>query len=882
MGIKTRVDVDFSQLNINWQPGTQYRVELQQGFVVEDGGEQQPSPADSDFFVFTTNATGASISSTVPSAGQQLDPNVGLIIFNYNRPITLGSGQLKLYRVGSPDVLVKTYNTTDPEISLGNNGTSVEIDATGDIDTGNNGYYFLVDSSFTLDVDNFGSPVVSNTNTLRFTSPQPPTVISTIPSSGSVLQNTTTVTLNYDRDITLNSGQIHLYKIGSPDTLVHSFNVNDPEITVGENGNSLVIDLVDYISVPQTQYYFLADQFLVRGVVYEDILSQAITNTAFIRYTSETVPVLVSTYPADNTTNLNNIAEITLTFNKNVKVGFGNIKLINTDTGQTRFTFNVQGDRVTASGNIITIDTTFILENGTNYHVTVDNGAILSSTGIPYAGFNNSTTLNFTTAGNAAFNSYRVGTLFTDDEYMTITWPSGTALTATTDNITNYTKGVKLFKNTGGVNFLVKTFYVNKTASSGQSSNINGKEMVISGNTLLIYMSSYLEADQTYYVLIDDGAFYDSNTNLFLPAVTQDNQITFDTLYGVGGLVTEEYIGNQGNQFFLANEYPFIRYVKSLDPTVTYTLEFTSNIGRFSNTGNTEPPNTYIITGNRDALNASIDDVLFFPNKNVTSGGSYTLTLKYSSNTLGSSTASLAYSGTTTDSEIVTFTANSTWTPTWQQLYYRNTADVLLVGGGGAGWVVGAGGGGGGVLEQFNITISNTSYPIVVGQGGNILDLSTIPQTTPPAYVAYSGSGGNTSAFGYTAYGGQGAYGYVYRQEQDNSLVFDGFGAAGDSGAPTSNQGGSELLPDSLGSGGGAGAPGSVGSPYLGGIGIDSTIFGTFGGEKLGAGGGSRDASDLIYQYPRDHGHGGQGGFSQSTRTDTPGAFGVVKIKLKS
>jgi hypothetical protein len=62
--------------------------------------------------------------------------------------------------------------------------------------------------------------------------------------------------------------------------------------------------------------------------------------------------------------------------------------------------------------------------------------------------------------------------------------------------------------------------------------------------------------------------------------------------------------------------------------------------------------------------------------------------------------------------------------------------DVLLVGGG-AGSAGQGGGGGGGVLVKTNFTVSEGSYPIVVGSGG-----------------AASGGGYDTTAFGLIAWGG--------------------------------------------------------------------------------------------------------------------------------
>ena len=85
-------------------------------------------------------------------------------------------------------------------------------------------------------------------------------------------------------------------------------------------------------------------------------------------------------------------------------------------------------------------------------------------------------------------------------------------------------------------------------------------------------------------------------------------------------------------------------------------------------------------------------------------------------------------------------------------------ADVLLVGGGGGGGANrksdinfgGAGGGGGGLIYQTNIVIAAGSYSVVVGAGG-------AGGGTPDGDAKVNGAnGGNTTAFGFTAYGGGG------------------------------------------------------------------------------------------------------------------------------
>jgi len=81
--------------------------------------------------------------------------------------------------------------------------------------------------------------------------------------------------------------------------------------------------------------------------------------------------------------------------------------------------------------------------------------------------------------------------------------------------------------------------------------------------------------------------------------------------------------------------------------------------------------------------------------------------------------------------------------------------EVLLVGGGGGGggrwynqptkdqYLRGGGGGGGGVIHKQTLTVEAGQYPVVIGEGGEVNNWG--PGTK---------QGGDTTAFGLTAYGG--------------------------------------------------------------------------------------------------------------------------------
>jgi hypothetical protein len=179
--------------------------------------------------------------------------------------------------------------------------------------------------------------------------------------------------------------------------------------------------------------------------------------------------------------------------------------------------------------------------------------------------------------------------------------------------------------------------------------------------------------------------------------------------------------------------------------------------------------------------------------------------------------------------------------------YYTNTFTkhkgstairfLAVAGGGGGGGVIGGGGGGGGWVET-DVSIGNAAHSINVGYGGSGgLGWNNYPQN------GYEG--GNTTAFGYTAYGGGGggAHGGA------DPYTPGGFGAsAGGSGnysagtygyIPGQGNDGGPGNSNAGGGGGGAGAAGGHG--YAGGgIGRISSIDGYSRYHSGGAGPGIR------------------------------------------
>ncbi len=177
-----------------------------------------------------------------------------------------------------------------------------------------------------------------------------------------------------------------------------------------------------------------------------------------------TPPTLSSSSPTDNATDVATTSNIVLTFSEAVQKGTGNIVVTNL-TDNSIVTIPIAGDlthgSVAISGSTVTINPTDDLKPSYQYSVKIDSTAIKDSSGNQFAGINNNTTLNFTTAapaqtetsGNDVLNANQSSVLATavsfdasqgNDEYVLNTVPVSGSLQTANIKINGFGSGDKL------------------------------------------------------------------------------------------------------------------------------------------------------------------------------------------------------------------------------------------------------------------------------------------------------------------------------------------------------------------------------------------------------------------------------------------------------
>ncbi|WP_299160791.1 Ig-like domain-containing protein [uncultured Tenacibaculum sp.] len=182
-------------------------------------------------------------------------------------------------------------------------------------------------------------------------------------------------------------------------------------------------------------------------------------------------PILNSSNPADDDTDVAISQNIVLTFNENISKGTGNILIKKTTDNSTVETIDVTTASVTISTNTATINPTSDLDLNTGYYVQIDNTAFKDAANNNYAGISNSdtTSLNFTTETNQT-NSYIPAS---GNWSVTSNWSLG-RLPISTDNVDVNTRTVNLDISNVTVNDLSISIGGAFNILSGQSITING------------------------------------------------------------------------------------------------------------------------------------------------------------------------------------------------------------------------------------------------------------------------------------------------------------------------------------------------------------------------------------------------------------------------
>ncbi len=237
----------------------------------------------------------------------------------------------------------------------------------------------------------------------------------------------------------------------------------------------------------------------------------------------ELAPTLVSSEPADDSSAVPVNNNLVLHFDEVVAPGTGNIVITNgTDTrliavnDSNQVTFNggkVSSGSEVSSGSKVTINPSTNLVPNTTYHVEMASGVITDTSGNPYAGIHDSTTLNFTTIPDTdapllTWSNLFDNGIFKIDDDMFLTFNE--EIMAGTGNIV-ITDGTD-----------TRTIAINDPSQVTISNSKNG-------GTLFINPSADLVLNSNYHIEIPKGVITDTSGNDW-EGINDDTTLNFTTI----------------------------------------------------------------------------------------------------------------------------------------------------------------------------------------------------------------------------------------------------------------------------------------------------------------------------------------------------------------
>ena len=199
----------------------------------------------------------------------------------------------------------------------------------------------------------------------------------------------------YPRDVQFNLDGTRMFVVGGAGD-----DINEYKLTTGFDVSTA--SFVDSLSVASQDgnpfsMAFNNDGSKMFMLGYEnDTVNEYTLTTGFD--VINTTPTLSSSSPADGATSVGANDNLVLTFSEAVDAESGNIVIKKSSDDSTVETIDVTGAKVSGSGSTtITINPSTTLDGGTDYYITIAATAFDDVDSASYAGFSDSTTLNFTT-----------------------------------------------------------------------------------------------------------------------------------------------------------------------------------------------------------------------------------------------------------------------------------------------------------------------------------------------------------------------------------------------------------------------------------------------------------------------------------------------------
>ena len=336
----TQVSIDPSKLPIDWQPGQNYTIILNPGFVNETDNNRTPSPYQTSTFA-TFSAGSLDYTGVNPGTGST-GVFTSTVFINYNRPVQVGTST-NYYLYKSDGTLVSTIPATSTRVKRLTTSSITWLSSTTVVfSTVTTSTSSSVSTSSDVFIDLIPTHIFTVTN---YEPPNSKSVYTTITKDISGITTTT-----------------------------------EKQIRINLTGNIL----------PSTEYHIRSDE----GVVVDMFKFKSLPHIAstITKFTTGAGPTIVGITPAYNTTT--NINAVTLQFSKVMTLNTGNFYL-NDNTGTIR-TIPVIGPTV----SLLNTNTVQIVINNQPtpedaYFLAWDEGVLIDTNTLAIYGVNDDGAVKF-------------------------------------------------------------------------------------------------------------------------------------------------------------------------------------------------------------------------------------------------------------------------------------------------------------------------------------------------------------------------------------------------------------------------------------------------------------------------------------------------------
>ena len=381
----------------NFDDLTQYYVLIgPTAFDDVDGRSYAGIPSDTEALSFTTVNTIPTLTSSVPdddATGVALNST---IVLNFSENVDAESGGTITIKKTTGNATVETISVTSSQVT-GSGSSQITITPSSNFEE-NTEYYILISNSAFDDSDGGSYAGIASLTDRSFTTTNTlPTLTSSVPTDNATnIAVDATIVLNFSENVDAESGGTIIIKKTSDDSQVESITVTDTDRVSGSGSSQITITPSSNFD-NNTEYYVL-----ISANAFDDISSGSYagipsSKTALSFTTTNAVPTLTSSVPADDATDVERDANIILNFSENVDAETGDIEIYKTSGDVLVETIGVTSSQVTGSGTSqITINPSSNFDSLTEYYVLIDATAFDNSSSGSYAGISSTTALSFT------------------------------------------------------------------------------------------------------------------------------------------------------------------------------------------------------------------------------------------------------------------------------------------------------------------------------------------------------------------------------------------------------------------------------------------------------------------------------------------------------